>query len=87
MITYSAYERDNRVMRYAEALAARGDSVEVISLKKGPHDPAAEKLGSTSKLYRIRGRYRKGPKEPRRISSAAISGLARSPPHGWPGGI
>jgi len=31
MITYSAYERDNRVIRYAQTLAARGDTVEVIS--------------------------------------------------------
>src|SRR5262249_10588832 len=36
MVAYSFYDRDNRVMRYAEALAARGDHVDVISLAK-PH--------------------------------------------------
>jgi glycosyltransferase involved in cell wall biosynthesis len=33
MVAYSFYERDNRVMRYAETLAKRGDEVEVISLR------------------------------------------------------
>ena len=34
MVAYSFYEQDNRVMRYAEALAKRGDSVDVIALRK-----------------------------------------------------
>ena len=34
MITYSFYESDTRVMRYAEALAHRGDQVDVISLRR-----------------------------------------------------
>ena len=33
MVAYSFYEADNRVMRYAEALAKRGDEVEVIALR------------------------------------------------------
>ena len=33
MVAYTHYEEDNRVMRYAEALAARGDSVDVICLR------------------------------------------------------
>jgi glycosyltransferase involved in cell wall biosynthesis len=33
MLSYSFYEVDNRVMRYAEALVKRGDDVEVISLR------------------------------------------------------
>ncbi len=32
MVVYSNYESDNRVMRYAEELARRGDSVEVLAL-------------------------------------------------------
>ena len=58
MIVYSVYQRDNRVIRYAEALAGRGDTVEVISLKKKPSDLAAEKVGSVQ-VYRVRGRYNK----------------------------
>jgi glycosyltransferase involved in cell wall biosynthesis len=61
MVAYSVYQRDNRVMRYAEALAARGDTVEVISLKQSPDDPAAEKVGSVQ-VFRIRGRYTKNQK-------------------------
>jgi glycosyltransferase involved in cell wall biosynthesis len=35
MVAYTFYESDNRVMRYAETLAARGDRVDVIALRKG----------------------------------------------------
>jgi glycosyltransferase involved in cell wall biosynthesis len=34
MLSYSFYESDNRVMRYAEALAQRGDHVDVIALRR-----------------------------------------------------
>jgi glycosyltransferase involved in cell wall biosynthesis len=34
MIAYTFYEGDTRVMRYAEALAGRGDQVDVISLRR-----------------------------------------------------
>jgi glycosyltransferase involved in cell wall biosynthesis len=34
MVTHSLYESDGRVMRYAEALAARGNEVEVFALQK-----------------------------------------------------
>src|SRR4030095_3292195 len=32
MLSASIYERDNRVLRYAESLAGRGDQVDVIAL-------------------------------------------------------
>src|ERR1700690_4616544 len=35
MLTHSSYEADNRVRRYAETLARRGDEVEVIALSSG----------------------------------------------------
>lgn len=34
MVSYSIYDFDNRVMRYAETLAARGDTVDVIALRR-----------------------------------------------------
>ncbi len=34
MVTYSFYESDGRVLRYAEALAARGDRVDVFALRR-----------------------------------------------------
>jgi len=34
MLTYSFYENDGRVKRYAETLASRGDEVDIVSLKK-----------------------------------------------------
>jgi glycosyltransferase involved in cell wall biosynthesis/peptidoglycan/xylan/chitin deacetylase (PgdA/CDA1 family) len=39
MLTYSAYEFDNRVRRYAESLAMRGDDVEVLSVSLGDESP------------------------------------------------
>jgi glycosyltransferase involved in cell wall biosynthesis len=36
MVAYTDYERDNRVRRYAETLAERGDHVDVIALGKDP---------------------------------------------------
>src|SRR5712692_5090300 len=34
MVAYSFYEKDNRVRRYAETLAKRGDHVDVIALRQ-----------------------------------------------------
>lgn len=41
MVTYSFYEGDTRVMRYAEALVQRGDQVDVIALRQGNQSRAA----------------------------------------------
>lgn len=58
MIVYSDYRRDNRVIRYAEALTGRGDVVEVIALRNRPSQPSSEKAGAVQ-VYRLRGRYSK----------------------------
>jgi len=39
MLTYSHYEFDNRVRRYAESLAMRGDEVEILSVSLGAGGP------------------------------------------------
>jgi glycosyltransferase involved in cell wall biosynthesis len=39
MLTYSAYEFDNRVRRYAESLALRGDEVEVLAVTLDDDSP------------------------------------------------
>jgi glycosyltransferase involved in cell wall biosynthesis len=39
MLAYTFYESDNRVMRYAETLAARGDHVDVLSLRQSDDAP------------------------------------------------
>jgi glycosyltransferase involved in cell wall biosynthesis len=54
MLVYSFYESDNRVMRYAEALVKRGDSVDVIALRKEGTLPYEEIRGV--KVYRIQKR-------------------------------
>src|SRR5579864_860654 len=41
MVAYTFYETDSRVMRYAEALAERGDDVEVFALHR-PGTPRTE---------------------------------------------
>jgi glycosyltransferase involved in cell wall biosynthesis len=57
MVTYSSYESDNRVRRYAEALAKRGDQVEVIALA-GPDVPLGSDEISGVTVYRIQRRDR-----------------------------
>jgi glycosyltransferase involved in cell wall biosynthesis len=56
MIAYTFYEEDNRVRRYAEALARRGDSVDVIALRRGGL-PAYEVIKGVN-VYRIQERVR-----------------------------
>jgi glycosyltransferase involved in cell wall biosynthesis/peptidoglycan/xylan/chitin deacetylase (PgdA/CDA1 family) len=54
MLVYSFYESDNRVMRYAEALVKRGDSVDVIALGN-EGTPRYEEIRGV-KVYRIQKR-------------------------------
>lgn len=54
MPTYSFYESDGRVKRYAEALAERGDHVDVISLKRNEF-PAFDRICGVN-IHRIQGR-------------------------------
>jgi len=65
MVSYSNYERDARVTRYAEALAERGDDVEVLALRSGPELPREEEIRGV-RLVRLQKRY--GKKETYRIS-------------------
>ena len=44
MVAYSNYENDNRVLRYAEELAKRGDHVEVLALKRDKKMPTFETI-------------------------------------------
>lgn len=56
MLAYSFYESDNRVRRYAETLVRRGDSVDVISLRRKGQGKHSELNGV--KIYRIQERMR-----------------------------
>jgi glycosyltransferase involved in cell wall biosynthesis len=55
MLAYTHYETDNRVRRYAEELARRGDHVDVIALNHRDSLPAREKINGVT-LYRIQRR-------------------------------
>jgi glycosyltransferase involved in cell wall biosynthesis len=61
MVSYSFYEADNRVRRYAEALAKRGDEVDAISLRRDGQ-PSVETIRGV-RVYRIQERRidEKGP--------------------------
>jgi glycosyltransferase involved in cell wall biosynthesis len=52
MLAYSHYDTDSRVRRYAEALARRGDRVEVIALAGGD-TPLGESVLNGVTIYRI----------------------------------
>jgi glycosyltransferase involved in cell wall biosynthesis len=54
MVTYSFYEHDNRVMRYAETLALRGDEVDVFALQRDER-PREEILNGVH-LHRLQSR-------------------------------
>jgi len=54
MVAYTFYENDNRVLRYAEALADRGDKVDVIALMNDKLKPIEKINGVT--VYRIQKR-------------------------------
>lgn len=54
MVCYTFYETDTRVMRYAEALAKRGDHVDVFGLRK-PGTASSESLCGVQ-IRRLQGR-------------------------------
>ena len=54
MVAYTHYEADNRVRRYAEALAKRGDDVDVLVLKQ-PDKPDKDELKGV-RIYRLQNR-------------------------------
>jgi glycosyltransferase involved in cell wall biosynthesis len=58
MVTHSFYESDNRVTRYAEALAARGDHVDVFALRRSPEMPEQERIQGVN-VFRIQDRFSK----------------------------
>lgn len=61
MITHSFYESDNRVIRYAETLAERGDTVEIVALRRKPELPLKEVINGVT-LHRIQDRFGKNEK-------------------------
>ena len=58
MVTHSFYESDNRIIRYAEALASRGDTVHVIALR-GHSGLPVDELTNGVHLHRIQDRFGK----------------------------
>jgi glycosyltransferase involved in cell wall biosynthesis len=55
MLAYACYEFDNRIRRYAEALAARGDQVDVIALAEG-NSPLRTEVVKGVTVYRVQQR-------------------------------
>lgn len=62
MLTHSVYETDNRVMRYAEALAERGDEVNVLCVKRDRNQPGTETVNRVQvhRVLRRSGKRAKG---------------------------
>ena len=55
MVAYSQYESDNRVRRYAETLAKRGDQVDVIALSRELSSQPVEEVDGVT-VYRVQHR-------------------------------
>jgi len=56
MMAYAFYDTDNRIMRYAETLARRGDEVDVIALRRPGQ--LAEEMVRGVRVFRIQERER-----------------------------
>jgi glycosyltransferase involved in cell wall biosynthesis len=54
MVAYAFYENDTRIMRYAEALAQRGDEVDVIALRRD--DQATHGVVDGVNVFRVQRR-------------------------------
>lgn len=57
MLVHNTYETDNRVRRYAEALAKRGDQVEAIALTGGNGPMVSEEINGVT-VFRVQNRVR-----------------------------
>jgi glycosyltransferase involved in cell wall biosynthesis len=55
MLGYAFYESDTRILQYASALEQRGDTVDVIALKRDDRHPDFEVLNGVN-VYRIQSR-------------------------------
>src|SRR5215468_3548071 len=55
MLAYAFYESDTRILQYATALSKRGDTVDVIALRRGQEMPPFEVLNGVN-VYRIQTR-------------------------------
>ena len=55
MLAYAFYESDTRILQYATALAKRGDTVDVLALKRDDSHPESEILDGVN-VYRIQAR-------------------------------
>ena len=55
MVAYSPYESDNRVRRYAETLAGRGDRVDVIAISSAGLDQEKTEINGVT-VYRVQHR-------------------------------
>jgi glycosyltransferase involved in cell wall biosynthesis len=60
MVTYSFYEMDNRVRRYAETLARRGDTVEAVALRQPGQAPTEIIRGVRVRRIQLREPNEKG---------------------------
>ena len=61
MVSYSFYKTDNRVNRYSEALAERGDTVDVLGLKRHVQQADVERVGLVN-VHNIQSRFKKNEK-------------------------
>lgn len=77
LLTQSCYEQDNRVLRYAESLAARGDLVEVLALRRQAADPVSTEVAGV-KVHRLDDRFVKNERSPLAHLGPALRFLRRA---------
>jgi glycosyltransferase involved in cell wall biosynthesis len=77
MVAHAPYERDNRVMRVARALADRGDEVDVLALRTDAALPASQVLDGV-RVHRIQDRLDKSGGTPLAMLSPLLRFTARA---------
>jgi glycosyltransferase involved in cell wall biosynthesis len=80
MVTHSVYRRDNRVIRYAEALVEAGNEVEVLGLRSSPDLPKSERLQGVQ-VRRLQDRFSKTEKGPWPILRSTTGFLIKAALH------
>jgi len=80
MVTHSVYRRDNRIIRYAEALTEAGHEVEVLGLRSDPGLPRSDTFNGV-RLHRLHDRFSKREKGPWPILKSTLAFFCKAAVH------
>ncbi len=80
MVTHSVYSRDNRIIRYAEALRDAGHDVEVLGLRASPDLPRHDTINRV-RVLGLQDRFSKQEKGPWQLARSVVGFLRKATWH------